>query len=158
MNTQQQYRKVMGRFATGVSIIAVGVDTEVRAITANSVTSISLDPPVLLFGVKNESRLLAAVQQQRAFSVNFLAAHQMDLSAYYAGAKTEASPDCWCSDQGQPTVREALAALVCDVADMHKVGDHTVVYGNVKSMVLPDQSRGALVYLNGRYRFLEECH
>ena len=34
----------------------------------------------------------------------------------------------------------------------------TVVYGNVKSMVLPDQSRGALVYLNGRYRFLEECH
>jgi len=158
MNTQQQYRKVMGRFATGVSIIAVGVDTEVRAITANSVTSISLDPPVLLFGVKNESRLLAAVTRQRAFSVNFLAAHQMDLSAYFAGAKTETPPDCWSTDREQPTVREALAALICEVAETHKVGDHTVVYGNVKSMVLPDQSRGALVYLNGRYRFLEECH
>ena len=158
MNTQQQYRKVMGRFATGVSIIAVGVDKEVRAITANSVTSISLDPPVLLFGVKNESRLLAAVTREKAFSINFLAAHQMDLSAYYAGAKTGPCPDCWCTDHDQPIVRDALAALICEVAEMHKVGDHMVVYGNVKSMVLPEQTHGALVYLNGRYRFLEECH
>ena len=158
MNTQQQYRKVMGRFATGVSIIAVGVDDGVRAITANSVTSISLDPPVLLFGVKTGSRLLAAVKREKAFSINFLAAYQMNLSAYYAGAKAEPHPDCWCSDHDQPTVNGALAALICEVAEMHKVGDHTVVYGNVKSMVLPERAHGALVYLNGRYRFLEECH
>ena len=98
--TQAEFRKAMGSFATGVTIITVDFEDEVHGMTANAFTSVSLDPMLVLVCVDRSARTHAHLHAKKRFGVNVLAEHQRAISEYYARpertherAEQEAGPD-----------------------------------------------------------------
>lgn len=149
---QKRFRHLMGRFVTGVTVIAVHADDDVAAMTANAVTAVSLDPLLLLCCIRNESGMLPALLSRGCFSVNILASGQDDVSRYYGGQRVGASPARWnLNEEDAPLLEGANASFVCDLYSSHQVGDHTVVYGAIRHMEADDQPSPALVYAAGRY-------
>lgn len=147
-----RFRTLMGRFVTGITVIAIDGAEPVRAMTANAFTAVSLDPLLLLVCIRNESRLLASLLEQGRFSVNVLAAGQQDVSRHYGGRALEHSPARWHHGaDGLPLLMGANAAFCCRVESAHAVGDHTVIYGAVTHMEAADPPAEALVWAGGRY-------
>ena len=149
---KQRFRTLMGRFVTGVTVIATRSDGGVCAMTANAITAVSLDPLILLVCIRNESRLLPRLLAERNFSVNILAAEQHDISRHYGGRAACTSPARWATGQlGVPLLSGANASFVCAVDRDHRVGDHTVIYGAVNGMQAADTAAPALVFAAGKY-------
>lgn len=156
MTTQQQFfRSLMGRMVTGVTVIATRSSDVVFAMTANAVTSVSLEPLILLACIRNESRMLPTLLQEKKFSVNILAAGQDDVSRHYSGKPLDQCPASWqYTEHGTPVLEGANASFACVIDSTHKMGDHTVVYGKVESMCGGHLASPALVYASGRYAHL----
>lgn len=153
---QQRFRSLMGRFVTGVTVIGVKADAEhgaaVEAMTANAVTAVSLDPLLLLTCIRNESRFLQAIMRGPCFSINVLSAGQDDVSRHYGGRPQTSCPAQWrWHTDSVPVLSGANASFACRVHATHRVGDHTVVYGEVFDMIAQDPAAPALVYAAGRY-------
>src|SRR6204780_216851 len=79
-----EFRKAMGCFATGVTIITVDLEGEVQGMTANAFSSVSLDPPLLLVCVDHSARTHAHLHAKKRFGVNVLAENQRGISEYYS--------------------------------------------------------------------------
>ena len=79
-------RQTLGRFVTGVTVIALESEGEVRAMTANSFTSLSLDPPLVLFCLGKDTKAGRHIRSVSGFAVNILGHNQQDLSSYFAGS------------------------------------------------------------------------
>jgi flavin reductase (DIM6/NTAB) family NADH-FMN oxidoreductase RutF len=152
---QQRFRTLMGRFATGVTVVAARQGDGVGAMTASAVTAVSLEPLMLLVCFRNESRLLPSLLQAGAFSVNVLSAAQAGVSRYYAGQANGECPARWRLELAEaPVLDGAIATFACRVASTQRAGDHTVVYGAVDDMIAADRAAAALVYAGGRYHDL----
>lgn len=150
---QKRFRQLMGRFVTGVTVIATHSDKQTLAMTANAITAVSLEPLVLLCCVRNQSGMLPVLLSEKQFSVNVLSAGQDDVSRYYGGQRNGNSPARWSLYQDStPILIGANASFICDLHATQEVGDHTVVYGAVREMVAADQAFPALVYAGGRYQ------
>jgi flavin reductase (DIM6/NTAB) family NADH-FMN oxidoreductase RutF len=151
-------RQTVGQFATGVTVIAVDADGEVRAITVNSFTSLSLDPPLVLFCLGKDTRTGKTVRSAQGFSVNILAEGQQDLSRYFAGSWQEPAPPAfsfvpW---DGGPRLEGCAASLACRVHAVHEGGDHWIVVGRVVAAHRPPEARAPLVFHAGRYLALRD--
>ncbi len=149
-----RFRAAMACLPTGVTLVACGTAEAPAAMTANSVTSVSLAPPLLLVCVRNESRWLSPLQRHGRFSVNVLRAGHQATSQYYAGRRDAACQARWALEHGVPVLENASAALVCEVAARHAAGDHTIVVGRVSALRHSDPDGSALVYLRGQYHEL----
>lgn len=157
-----RFRALMGRFVTGVTVIAVPhseMAHEVVAMTASSVTSVSLSPLLLLFCVRNESRLLPHLKASGTFSVNVLASHQDTISRYYGGQSAQGSEGVWafCADAA-PALVGANASFICRTQHLQAFGDHHVAIGEVVDMVSADPPAPALIYAAGKYMGVELSH
>jgi len=149
---QQRFRTLMGRFVTGVTVVAASAGENVAAMTANAVTAVSLDPLLLLVCIGNRSRLLLTLLERGVFSVNVLAAGQDDISRHYGGSPQAISPAQWTPGaMAEPLLIGANASFSCRVDTAHRVGDHTVIYGAVIDMAAADPVAPALIYAAGRY-------
>ena len=149
---QQRFRILMGRFVTGVTVIAARAGEDVAAMTANAVTAVSLDPLLLLVCIRNQSRLLPTLLERAVFSVNVLAAGQHDISRHYGGSPQRVSPAQWTlGDMAAPVLVGANASFSCRVDAAHRAGDHTVIYGAVVEMAAADPVAPALIYAAGKY-------
>lgn len=152
LTQKQRFRELMGRFVTGVTVIAAHTEDGIAAMTANAVTAVSLEPLLLLVCVRNESRLLPMLTESGRFSVNVLAAGQDAISRHYGGYALDKSPAQWTSGPaGIPLLTGANAAFCCRVEVMHRIGDHTVIYGAVGEMEAAEPAAPALIYAGGRY-------
>lgn len=157
MNTRDRsrdFRALMGRFATGVTVVACGDPLSPHAMTANSVTSVSLDPPMLLVCVRNQSRWLPMLQACGHFSVNVLRADQRAISQRFAGLNSDDASPTWTQRLGAPLLTGAAASFACRVDATYPAGDHTIVVGEVVGMEGDDSPPDALIYLKGQYRSL----
>jgi flavin reductase (DIM6/NTAB) family NADH-FMN oxidoreductase RutF len=152
-----ELRHVAGRFVTGVTVVALEVDGEIRAITANSFTSLSLDPPLVLFCLGKETKAGQAIHQVAGFSVNILQAQQQVLSVYFSGAWREADPPpfTFITWDGGPRLEGCAAALGCSIYGIHEGGDHWIVVGRVIALHVPDGGVSPLVFYGGRYLSLD---
>lgn len=153
---QQRFRSLMGRFVTGVTVIGVkagpGRDAGVEAMTANAVTAVSLDPLLLLTCIRNESRFLPAIMGSPCFSINVLAVGQDDISRHYGGRPQAPCPARWhWHSDSVPVLSGTNASFACRIHATHRVGDHTVVYGEVFDMIAQEPAAPALVYAGGQY-------
>jgi flavin reductase (DIM6/NTAB) family NADH-FMN oxidoreductase RutF len=154
------FRRAMGRFATGVTVVT-SVDSVGQPVgtTANAVTSLSLDPPLVLVCFDRGSLTLAAVRSHGAFVVNVLAACQRHLSANFA-RRGRAAP--WdevrhrSGPTGSPRLHGVLAALECTVEQYLPGGDHEIVVGRVREVETGDESAAPLLYWQGAYGLLAE--
>lgn len=154
-SVHSRFRTLMGRFVTSVTVIAVADDavpSGVAAMTASSVTSVSLTPLLLLFCVRNESSMLARLKHTPSFSVNVLASHQDTISRYYAGQRHIGVAGGWeLAALETPVLEGANASFVCCTVSLQEVGDHHVVVGEVVEMLSLDPPEPALIYAAGQY-------
>lgn len=129
-----QFRAVMGRFPTGVTVVtAVGPEGPV-GMTANAVASLSLDPLLVLVCFDNAARTLPVVGESRAFGVNVLAAGQEDLARRFAGKLPEAEKFAGVRHDlvgGIPVIDGAHAWLGCELEQLVPGGDHTIGIGSI---------------------------
>jgi flavin reductase (DIM6/NTAB) family NADH-FMN oxidoreductase RutF len=149
------FRQTVGQFVTGVTVIAADVDGSIRAMTANSFTSVSLDPPLVLFCVGKNAHLAQVIHTAPGFSVNILRHDQQPLSSYFAGRWPHESPPSFSFSpwEGGPLLDGSLAALGCGVETIHEGGDHWIVIGRVLSLYR-DESAMPLLFGGGRYAAL----
>ncbi len=148
-----RFREVLGRFATGVTVVTGMHGGEPVGLTCQSFTSVSLEPPLVLFVPARTSRAWPRIEQAGAFCVNVLARDQDDLSEVFASRGTDkfAGVDWHPGVTGAPVLAGGVAWVDCTLHAVHDGGDHLVVLGRVRDL----GSRGEadpLVYLEGRYR------
>ncbi|WP_245367356.1 flavin reductase family protein [Nocardia goodfellowii] len=142
----------MGRFTTGVAVVsAEHADGTACAMTISSLTSISLEPPIVLISLTHGSRTTEAVDVSGRFAVSILSARQEPLARRFAtrgGARFEGVPYDL-GNSGLPLIQDSLAQLECRVHYAHDIGDHRVVYGEVTDMRWRDGT--GLVFYSGRF-------
>ena len=147
-------RQTVGRFVTGVTVIAIDVDGEIRAMTANSFTSLSLDPPLVLFCLGKETKAGHHIRSAPGFSISILREDQRDLSSYFAGAwALDAAPPpfSFTEWEGGPRLDGCMAALGCRTHAIHEGGDHWIVVGHVMATYRDEEAGEPLVFFGGRY-------
>jgi flavin reductase (DIM6/NTAB) family NADH-FMN oxidoreductase RutF len=157
--TAAELRHAMGHFATGVTVItSVGADGRPVGTTANAVSSLSLDPPLLLACFDRSSQTLAAITAHRAFAVNILAAPQEELSANFARRGPGAGWDGVRHRPGltgSPRLHGVLATLECTVEHRLPGGDHEIVVGRVRHAHTSGGEAPPLLFWRGRYASLD---
>ncbi|MEX0283281.1 MAG: flavin reductase family protein [Paracoccaceae bacterium] len=142
-------RAAFGKFATGVTVITTQSGDTVHGMTANSFTSVSMSPPMLLICIHNSARSLAAIQSAKAFGVSVLAAHQQAVSTHFAG-KPVLDHVAFCEGVGVPTIQGAVARFGCTLEQAHVAGDHTILVGRIKAYVHAEDE--PLLFCAGAYR------
>lgn len=153
----RHYRQTIGSFATGVTVIAADVGGEVRAMTANAVSSVSLDPVLVLVCVGKQAMMAASLEQTNSFSINILRDEQQALSNFFAGIWEEDAPPPfrfvpW---EGSPRLEGCLAALCCERHQVVDGGDHWMVIGRVVALHQGIEPRRPLLFYGGRYGRLD---
>jgi 3-hydroxy-9,10-secoandrosta-1,3,5(10)-triene-9,17-dione monooxygenase reductase component len=150
-------RAAMGHFATGVAVITAS-DGEGRPFgtTANAISSLSLDPPLVLACLRRESETLVALRATGRFAVNVLGADQRELSDRFA-RRTE--PETWAGvahrlPDGVPVLDGALATVECAIHEIADGGDHVIVIGHVVAVGHPDDHVEPLLFYRGAYAAL----
>jgi flavin reductase (DIM6/NTAB) family NADH-FMN oxidoreductase RutF len=155
----REFRNALGCFATGVCVITADPDGyEPFGMTVNSFASVSLDPPLVLWSLQNDSEMYAAWEKTRRFAVNILRSDQMDMSNQYAKKGDHALTDeHWIAgDTGVPIIPESLASFECEMETTHPGGDHIIVLGRVVAM--HNRENGSpLLFCSGAYRELAEA-
>lgn len=152
-------RHSIGHFATGVTVVTtVGANGQPVGTTATAISSLSLEPPLLLACLAWQSATLRAILGHRAFAVNVLAAGQEKLSANFARKGVAASwleipHDRWPS--GDPRLLGSLASLECELDSVVTGGDHEIIIGRVRDAACDPDARGALLHWRGNYARLE---
>jgi flavin reductase (DIM6/NTAB) family NADH-FMN oxidoreductase RutF len=156
--TSADLRHAMGHFATGVTVItSVAADGQPVGTTANAVSSLSLDPPLVLVCFDRASLTLEAVRSHRSFVVNVLSAPQRHLSANFARRGQAAAWDevrHRPGPTGSPRLHGVLAALECTVERYLPGGDHQIVVGRVHEVETGDEATAPLLYWQGAYGLL----
>ena len=148
------FRDALGMFATGVAVVATHVDGQIHAMTANSVSSLSLEPPLVLFCPAKRARFSQLLPRVERFSVNFLRDEQEALSTYFAGGWKEAAPPPhrFVTTDGLPRLEGSLASLICDRRDILEGGDHWLVTLEVRQLHRGIEPLRPLLFFGGQYR------
>ena len=147
-----EYRKTLGKFVTGVTIITTcEKDGTPRGFTANSFTSVSLEPPLILICIGDFNEGLGLFKNSEYFAVNILKESQVDISNLFAQPlKNKFEEIKWSNSKfGVPIIKGALAWLECKNFDQKRSGDHLILIGNVKNF--HNEGGYPLAYYNGNY-------
>jgi flavin reductase (DIM6/NTAB) family NADH-FMN oxidoreductase RutF len=149
-------RRILGHFATGVTVVTAYHNGEVQGMTANAVTSLSLHPPLVLVAVDKTAAMHAALTASRHFALNILDEAQEPLSRRFAqrGPKDVSDLTWKTADSGAPILADALAWVDCRLAEILPGGDHDIFIGEI---LAGDSREGMpLLYFCGKYRRLAE--
>jgi flavin reductase (DIM6/NTAB) family NADH-FMN oxidoreductase RutF len=155
--TASEFRKAMGTFATGVTIVTVDLDGGVHGMTANAFASVSLDPMLVLVCVDHSTRTHAHLHAKKRFGINVLREDQRAISEYYARpershehAEEEAGARFERTKHGTPMLQGSLAYLECRLHSAEEAGDHTIFIAEVEDVVV--QEGEPLLFFRGKYR------
>jgi flavin reductase (DIM6/NTAB) family NADH-FMN oxidoreductase RutF len=143
------FRRVMGSFATGVTVITAEAKGEIRGMTANAFVSGSLEPPLCVVSVAKHTRMHAILLEAGRFGINILAADQEALARHFAGKPVTGLGDPFAHDDGVPVLADALARILAESTAHHDCGDHTLFVGLIQAMSADD--RPPLLYHAGRF-------
>lgn len=154
------FRQLLGCFPTGVAIITTRTaDGRPAGLTCNSFSSVSLEPPLVLFSLRKASSLLGAFAEADAFAINILSERQDALSGRFASSKIADKFEgvAWRPGPlGMPIIEDCLASFECSVHARHGAGDHDIFIGEVKHMGGGGPADQALVFYKGAYMMLAE--
>jgi flavin reductase (DIM6/NTAB) family NADH-FMN oxidoreductase RutF len=156
--TPEEIRHTLGHFATGVTVVtSLGADGAPVGMTASAVSSLSLDPPLLLVCLKRNSTTLAAIQAHGGLAVNILSASQRALSSHFARGGLAAtwdevghSPGA----RGLPLLDGALATIECELERCLDGGDHQVVIARMHAHAVSEVGLEPLLHFRGAYAAL----
>jgi 3-hydroxy-9,10-secoandrosta-1,3,5(10)-triene-9,17-dione monooxygenase reductase component len=150
----RQFRDVLGRFASGVTVVTSISGGVPVGLTCQSFSSVSLDPPLVLFVPARTSRAWPLIQRSGKFCVNFLGADQAEVSNTMASRGVDKFADVkWTPSQatGSPLLEGVLGYVDCTIHAVHEAGDHYVVIGRVLDLDAGDADE-PLLFFRGGYR------
>ena len=157
------FRTVMGQFATGVTVVTALDGDRPQGITVNALSSVSLDPAVVVIALDRRRFIVPAIDASRAYAINILAEDQQWLSDCFAGANVTPGREAFCGAAwrrgvtGLPILAGAIAAMECEVLDRFAVGDHFLYVGRVEALALDEPDAPPLLYHRRRYLRIERA-
>jgi flavin reductase (DIM6/NTAB) family NADH-FMN oxidoreductase RutF len=149
-------RRIMGRFATGVTVVTTRQEDTLHGMTANAVASLSLTPPLILVAVDRRSLMHAHLMQNKCFAVSVLRADQEAISRRFAvpGPKDFSGLNLITAETGAPILADAIAYVDCRLVEILGGGDHDIFIGEI---VAGEASDGApLIFYSGKYAQLAD--
>jgi 3-hydroxy-9,10-secoandrosta-1,3,5(10)-triene-9,17-dione monooxygenase reductase component len=157
------FRKVMGHFVTGVSVVTTLDGDQPQGITVNALSSVSLEPPLVLVALDRRRFITPTVRRAGRYAVNVLAESQQALSDCFAGAPVTPGRDVFCGaawhagTTGLPLLEGAIATLECTVVETFSAGDHDLFVGRVDALASYEQQPQPLLYYRRRYLRIERA-
>ncbi len=152
MTDKRAFRQCLGKFATGVAVVTCNdSDNHPCGITANSFSSVSLDPQLVLWNLAKASNSLNAYLDARHFAINVLSVEQKEVSVHFAKSGHTLFDDIEYSRSanGVPLMPDTLASFECRTHEVHDCGDHYIIIGEVTSFSAND--RDPLLFFSGEY-------
>jgi flavin reductase (DIM6/NTAB) family NADH-FMN oxidoreductase RutF len=153
------FRGALSMFATGVTVVTTYGEEHAYGMTANSFSSVSLDPPLILVCVITGTRGTEIIQRNGVFAVNILSADQEPLSRFFAAPNRPRGSDAFrdiphrTAATRSPILDGVRGWLDCRVTDSHEAGDHYIFIGEVLALGSAED-RAPLLFHNGRYCFV----
>jgi flavin reductase (DIM6/NTAB) family NADH-FMN oxidoreductase RutF len=153
--SKQDFRQAMSEFATGVTVITTVDDkNEPHFMTANSFTSVCLEPPVVLVCVAHGTHTYGYLERSGRFGVNFLRREQQELGAYFAKRPEDRQGGVEYTlakgEQGIPVLENSMVFMGCEVIGSHVYGDHTVFLAEVQE-IRRHNSGAPLLFFQSRW-------
>ena len=147
------FRKVLGKYPTGVTLVSSKDDQGPFAMVIGSFGSVSLDPPLVQFMPAKESGSWSRIKKTGRYCVNVLGEQQLDLSnSFFNKDKDPFEAIHWSeSTLGSPIIEGCVAWIDCLIGDVHEAGDHYIVIGEVKAIGATEKDEGPLLFLGGAY-------
>ena len=154
----QRYRQILGHFATGVTIVIAEVAGSWHGMTANSFTSVSLDPPLILLAIDHKARMKDAIQKNRPLTISILRDSQTALSQLFAQVDPLGDPFSGLqverAQSGVPYLKDALAYVACRITANSSEGDHDLVICRVEELAVLGPGN-PLIFFQGRYHRID---
>lgn len=149
---QARMREVMGHWLTGVTVVTAMDGGQPVGLAANSFTSVSLDPPLVLFCAGTSSSTWPRIEASARFAVNVLADDQEEISRVFAAKGADRFEGVGYREgaTGSPILDDALAYLDCTIEATHEAGDHVLVIGRVVDLAV-QRDRAPLAFYRGGY-------
>ena len=154
---QRRLRAMLGRFATGVSVVTARHGPLLSGMTANAVASISIDPPLMMASINRRSETHVAIIGSHAFAINVLAAEQRDLADCFAQRTTAVKLTRFCdapwqeAETGSPILEGALAYFDCRITERLAAGTHTIFIGEIVAAGYREDAE-PLLWFGSQYR------
>jgi len=156
--TAETFRKVMGHFVTGVTVVTTfDGKGKPAGITVNALTSVSLDPPLVVVALDQRRFITPMVHEAGRFAVCILGEAQQALSDCFANAPVSPGREEFCGarwspgESGLPLLDGAIASLECEVTETYPVGDHDLFIGRVLALATEEHHAQPLLYYRRRY-------
>ena len=154
----KEYRDIIGRFATGVTVVTTAVDGWLHGMTANAITSVSLDPLLLLVCVEKSAHTHDHLSRAGAFAMNILSEDQQVVSQTFAASNEPEEGRLQgiayrIGGNGAPIIDGCIAHIECEVTERTDAGDHTIFIGSVLDATIDHEAQPLLFY-RGKYRKL----
>jgi 3-hydroxy-9,10-secoandrosta-1,3,5(10)-triene-9,17-dione monooxygenase reductase component len=148
----ERFRYALGHLPTGVTVVTAHHPDGPAAMSANSVTSVSLDPPLILFCPAKSSTTWPKIRESRQFCVNVFAAHHEEFSRRFSQRGVDRFAGVsWHDRASGPALDDAIAWINCTIDAEHEAGDHFIVVGAVESLEVSEGEASPLVFYRGRY-------
>lgn len=157
------FRRVMGHFVTGVTVVSAFDGAQPFGITVNALSSVSLDPPLVMIALDRRRFLTPIVRSTGRYAVNILSEDQQALSDCFAGAAVQPGRDAFCGaawhpgETGLPLIDGAIATLECTVVETFSAGDHDLFIGRVDTLANQPEHPMPLLYYRRRYLRIEHA-
>jgi flavin reductase (DIM6/NTAB) family NADH-FMN oxidoreductase RutF len=150
-------RKIMGRFATGVTVVTTDGNGGLGGLTANAVTSLSLEPALVLVAVDKRAHSYSEISANGCFAVNILAVEHEALSQRFAtpGPKDFSGFKWKTAVTGAPILEDAIGYVDCRLYEILPGGDHDIFIGQIVAGAMREDGQ-PLLYFSGKYRRLGE--
>ncbi len=150
---QNHFKEILSRYPTGVTIVTTFFEGKEYGLTANSVASVSLEPPLLLFCINKNSMSYNALCNSDNFAINFLASHQEDLAINFAtpGASKFMSAKYTKSDYEIPVFDDAVAYIILKNYKIFDAGDHSIIIGRTQKGYINQNILNPLGYINRKF-------
>lgn len=151
LDDSRAFRRCLGQYPTGVTVITTSHDSGPVGMTVNSFASVSLDPPLILWSIRRESRNVEAFRKSEHFVVNVLAHDQVQVSQWFCTSHPEKFELVSWEEGlgGAPLIHGAVAQLECQRVSVQEAGDHLILIGEVKQYAHFDGK--PLTFSNGEY-------
>ena len=157
MDEMKKFRQCLGKFATGVTVVSCrDQDGKPCGITANSFSSVSLEPPLVLWNIAKVSKSLPAYLEAEHFAINVLSNQQQSLASHFAYSENGLFDNIGYQDSQHrvPVLNDTLAHLECRTHDIHDCGDHHIIIGEVTNFELSDSE--PLIFYGGNYTGIKD--
>ena len=158
LDLKQNYRNTIGLFATGVTVLVIENKGEVHCMTANAVSSLSLEPIQLLVCPSKTAAFSKYIKKDTFFTVNILGIHQEKTSNHFAGENEIGTSKplydyLFSKTINSPRLVDCIASFACKIKQIHDGGDHWIVVGEVEELYKNEQEIQPLLFFSGKYHY-----